>query len=154
MRPADYDFDLPEHLIAQTPAERREGSRMLLVDRKAGTFTDSSFIELPLLLRPNDLLVLNNTRVFPARLYGQSETGANIELFLVRETEQDVWEALARPARRLHPGKRIDLAADLSATVIDKLADGKVLIKMSSDGPVSELIDKYGRHTPAPVHKA
>jgi S-adenosylmethionine:tRNA ribosyltransferase-isomerase len=151
MRPSDLDFRLPENLIAQSPAERREGSRMLVVDRAKAEFADSYFSEFPTLLKPDDLLVINNTRVFPARLYGTSETGANVEVFLVRETPTGEWEALARPARRLHAGKHITFGPKLSAAVTGKLADGKVSIRFESDGDLGKLIDKYGR-TPLPPY--
>lgn len=151
MRPADLDFELPEELIAQRPSESREGSRMLVVDRANCSISDSLFSEFPSFLRPDDLLVINNTRVFPARLYGTSETGANVEVFLVRETAAGDWEALARPARRLRAGKRLIFGPELQAGVTGKLPDGKITIRFESDGDIAGLIDKYGR-TPLPPY--
>src|SRR5690348_3699307 len=101
MKLSDYDYNLPPELIAQEPLADRTASRMLTVDRSTGAIADRKFADLPSLLRRGDLLVLNNTKVFPARLLGRSDTGAQVEVFLVREIESAVWEALARPARRL-----------------------------------------------------
>lgn len=150
---ADFDFELPDGLIAQAPARRREGSRMLIVDRAAGAITDSHFSELPEMLRPSDLLVMNNTKVFPARLFGRSETGANVEIFLVREIGNGTWEALARPARRLRRGKRIVFGDRLAAVVTDKLEDGKVEIQFEfeASADLAGLIDEVGR-TPLPPY--
>src|SRR5437868_1500659 len=101
---AEFDYELPEELIAQQPLEDRSASRMLVVDRATGESSDHFFGELPGFLRADDVLVLNNTRVFPARLIGRSETGASIEVFLVEEKGDGVWETLARPVKRLRQG--------------------------------------------------
>lgn len=150
---AEFDFFLPDHLIAQSPSPHREGSRMLIVDRSKGTITDSRFLELPEILSPDDLLVMNNTKVFPARLYGKSETGANVEIFLVRDIGSGRWEALARPARRLRPGKHVVFSERLAAEVTDRLIDGKVEIRFEFDGSadLAGLIDEVGR-TPLPPY--
>ena len=107
MRITDYEFDLPDELIAQTPLEKRENSRMLVVNRAENSRRDAHFYDFPRFLRKGDVLVLNNTKVFPARLYGETETGAKIEIFLVKETDNQIWETLARPAKRLKIGKKI-----------------------------------------------
>src|SRR5919112_2371131 len=108
MRISDFDFELPEGLIAQHPLERRDASRMLVVSRGGQSWRDASFAEFPSELREGDAVVVNNTRVFPARLTGRREpTGGRVELLLVRrrvEFEGEVWEVLARPARRLEAG--------------------------------------------------
>lgn len=148
---SEFDFDLPAELIAQEPLSDRKGSRMLAVDRSEQRFSDRSFIDLPQMLRRGDVLVLNNTKVFPARLLGQSETGANIELFLVRSTEDDNWETLARPARRLHPGKRIHFGEKLTAEVIEKSEDGKVFVRFECEGDFFEVLDEIGK-TPLPPY--
>src|SRR5215216_7581064 len=105
MRISDFDYELPEGLIAQHPLERRDASRMLVVSRAEGCWRDGSFAELPAELRGGDAVVVNNTRVFPARLVGRREpTGGRVELLLVRRREdfgEGAWEVLARPARRL-----------------------------------------------------
>src|ERR1043165_7681216 len=110
MRISDFDYEVPEELIAQHPLERRDASRMLVVSRPEGSWRDSSFSEFPSELRAGDALVVNNTRVFPARLVGKREpTGGRVELLLVRRREDlgaNIWETLARPARRLEAGAR------------------------------------------------
>lgn len=155
MELADYDFRLPVELIAQEPLPQREGSRMLHISGAAGRFSDALFSDLPSILRPTDLVVLNNTRVFPARLIGRSETGARIEVFLIEEKESRVWRALAKPARRLRPGKRIDFDSKLAAYVIEKSEDGSVLVRFESEGDVDSIVEEIGR-TPLPpyIHRS
>lgn len=148
---SEFDYELPAELIAQEPLEERAGSRMLVVDRAVGSFTDSHFVELPKLLREGDVLVLNNTRVFPARLFGRSETGANVEIFLVKKNENDLWEALARPARRLRAGKRIVFGERLSVEIVEKTEDGRVLVRFEADGELFEVLDEVGK-TPLPPY--
>lgn len=151
MRLSDLDFRLPEELIAQQPLADRAASRMLVVDRRTGTFRDSVFSELPKLLRRDDVLVVNNSRVFPARLIGRSETGASVEIFLVRELGGVRWEALARPAKRLQPGKRVDFGGELSAVVVDRTDLGGVIVDLECDGDVFQAIERVGR-TPLPPY--
>jgi S-adenosylmethionine:tRNA ribosyltransferase-isomerase len=151
MRIDEFDYDLPGELIAQEPLEDRSASRMLFVDRLRNEFSDRRFVEFPSLLDEGDVLVMNNTRVFPARLVGNSETGARIELFLVEEKEPGVWEALAKPARRLSPGKRVMIGPRLDAHVIDRTEDGRVLVRLDADGDLDAAIDEYGR-TPLPPY--
>src|SRR5260370_29661383 len=111
MEISDFDYELPQELIAQHPLAKRDASRMLIVDRTTKSWRDSQFIALPDCLARGDVLVINNTRVFPARLRGQRiPTGGAIELLLLREREPNVWETLARPARRLRRGTKIGLA--------------------------------------------
>lgn len=148
---SDYYFDLPQELIAQQPLFDRQASRMLAVDRSSRTFADSQFAYLPQFLRKGDVLVLNNTKVFPARLHGKTETGAKLEIFLVREVEPCLWEALAKPARRLKPGKRISFADRLWATFIDKADDGKARIKFDANEGFDQLLDEIGK-TPLPPY--
>ena len=124
---------------------------MLVVNRASCDVSDRSFTDLPQFLCSDDVLVLNNTKVFPARLFGQSETGANIEIFLVRETADGSWETLARPARRLSAGKRIYFGDKLIAEVTEKTADGKVLVKFESVGDFYKVLDEIGR-TPLPPY--
>ena len=148
---SDFDFELPEQLIAQVPLEHRENSRMLHVDRSAKTFADEQFSNLARFLNPDDVLVLNNTKVFPARLLGQSETGAAVEIFLIRELGDMLWETLAKPGRRLKEGKRIDFDPRLSATVNEKRDDGKIVVRFETDGDLDEIISDIGR-TPLPPY--
>lgn len=147
----DFDFDLPDELIAQKPLESRENSRMLCVNRQENAWRDENFANFPNLLKETDILVLNNTKVFPARLLGKSETGANIELFLVKETEQGLWETLARPARRLKTGKKVLFGENLTAEVLEKTEEGRVIVKFESNGDFDETLDKIGK-TPLPPY--
>ena len=127
------------------PSEERQRSRVLLVNRAEGSVVDASFSDLPTLLRPDDVLILNNTKVFPARLRGVTESGAQIEIFLVRQTAQDEWEALARPGRRLKPGKKIVLGEKLHGEIVEKMRDGKVIVRFHADGNLDEMIDNIGQ---------
>ncbi len=151
MQLSDFDYNLPEDLIAQQPAARREGSKMLCVDRQTASFTDHSFADLPSFLRPDDLLVLNNTKVFPARLFGKTQTGAVVEIFLIEETGPNTWAALARPAKRLTPDKKIIFSDLLTAELVEKHDDGKVSIRFSPDGDLMEIIETLGK-TPLPPY--
>ncbi|HMJ08438.1 MAG TPA: tRNA preQ1(34) S-adenosylmethionine ribosyltransferase-isomerase QueA [Pyrinomonadaceae bacterium] len=151
MNLSDFDYALPEHLIAQEPLAGRDDSRMLAVSRARQTYRDQRFHELPDHLTVGDVLVLNNTKVFPARLAGRLETGAAIELFLIEENQDNIWTALARPGRRLKPGKRILFDNDLSSEVLEKLADGKILVRFDAERPVFDLIEQTGK-TPLPPY--
>lgn len=148
---SDFDFDLPEELIAQTPLERRESSRMLIVNRTEKTFADERFYNFPHFLKKTDVLVLNNTKVFPARLFGQTETGAKIELFLVQNIENQTWETLSKPARRLKTGKRIRFGDNLTAEVLDKTTEGRVVVKFETTENLDKILDEIGQ-TPLPPY--
>ena len=148
----EFDFELPDELIASEALPERSASRMLAMDRGSGTFGDSRFADLPGFLQEGDVLVLNNTRVFPARLFGRIATGANVEIFLVEELEAGVWSTLARPAKRLAAGKRIDFGPDLTAEVLERDVDGgRVRLKFESESGIDEMIDRFGR-TPLPPY--
>lgn len=151
MQLSDFEFELPESLIAQQPPENREDARMLLVDRENNGFSDATFREFPARLAKGDVLVLNNTKVFPARLRGKLETGAAIEIFLVEETGQNCWTALAKPGRRLKPGKRVLFGDELSATVEGKFASGQLAIRFESAGSVDTIMEAAGQ-TPLPPY--
>ena len=153
MRISDFDYELPEELIAQAPLARRDGSRMLIVDRASQTWHDTRFTDLPKYFRANDALVLNNTRVFPARLHGQrSPSGGAVEILLLREVKPNVWQTLIRPARRLQTGARIAFAnSKLIAEVVESLDDGLRLIKFESEEPFERIIDELG-DTPLPPY--
>lgn len=124
---------------------------MLIVSRAAQNFTDGRFFNLPEFLKPTDVVVLNNTRVFPARLVGKRETGARVEVFLVREIADSTWETLARPARRLKTGKRISFGEHLTAQVLDKTDEGKVVVRFEADGDFNEILESVGQ-TPLPPY--
>ncbi|HXG82877.1 MAG TPA: tRNA preQ1(34) S-adenosylmethionine ribosyltransferase-isomerase QueA [Pyrinomonadaceae bacterium] len=148
---SDFYFDLPEELIAQAPLERRESSRMLIVNQNEKTFADENFYNFPRFLKKTDVLVLNNTKVFPARLFGESETGAKIELFLVQNLENQIWETLAKPARRLKTGKRIRFGENLRAEVLDKNEEGRVVVQFETQKDFDEVLDEIGQ-TPLPPY--
>jgi S-adenosylmethionine:tRNA ribosyltransferase-isomerase len=143
---SEFDYQLPESLIAQEPLPERDASRMLIVDRATKTWRDSRFQELPSQLLEGDVLVINNTRVFPARLRGQRRPfGGAVELLLVREVEANTWEALARPARRLKPGTEISFAnSDMRAQVTACLDHGVRLVKFDATENLDDLIDRLG----------
>ncbi len=147
----DFDFELPEQLIAQEPAEKRENSRMLVLNRYEQNFSDSHFYNFPKFLRKDDVLVLNNTKVFPARLFGETETGAKAEIFLVREIQTKAWEILARPARRLKSGKKILFGENLKAEVLEKNAGGRIIIQFETNENFDEILDRIGK-TPLPPY--
>ena len=150
---SDYNYELPEELIAQHPLDERGGARMLLIDRERGEWQDSQFAELPSYIRAGDVVVINNTRVFPARLVGRREvTGGRVELFLVRELEPLVWETLARPARRLQNDARVSFGDErLRAQVVDVLEDGRRTVRFECDGSLEEAIEELGQ-TPLPPY--
>ena len=151
MQITDYEFDLPDELIAQTPLEKRENSRMLVVNRAENSRRDAHFYDFPRFLQKGDVLVLNNTKVFPARLYGETETGAKIEIFLVKETDNQIWETLARPAKRLKIGKKIVFNENLTAEVIERSEEGRVYIRFHANRNFDEILDKIGK-TPLPPY--
>jgi S-adenosylmethionine:tRNA ribosyltransferase-isomerase len=148
---SEFDYHLPEELIAQSPADRRDESRMLVVDRSTQNVSDLRFTDVVEFLKSGDLLVVNNTKVFPARLIGQSETGARVEIFLIRQDAAGCWETLARPAKRLHPGKKLSFASNLSAEVVEKMPEGKVRVRFESEGNFYEILDEIGK-TPLPPY--
>jgi S-adenosylmethionine:tRNA ribosyltransferase-isomerase len=149
---SDFDYELPEELIAQHPAERRDASRMLVLSREGGDWRDSSFSELPSELREGDVLVVNNTRVFPARLEGRREpSGGRVELLLVRRLKGEggaqVWEALARPARRLGEGESLSFGdGRLRASIIRVPGEGpERVLRFESEGDFDALLEEFGR---------
>ena len=143
---SDFYFDLPEELIAQDPLADRSGSRMLMLDKTDGRIEHHIFKEIVDYLRPGDCLVLNNTKVLPARLSGRREnTGGAIEVLLLKRKGDDVWETLVKPGRKAKPGTRI-LFGDgcLQAEVLDVVEDGNRLIRFSYEGIFEEVLDRLG----------
>jgi S-adenosylmethionine:tRNA ribosyltransferase-isomerase len=143
---SDFDYELPEELIAQHPLPERDASRMLVVDREPRSLSDQQFVSLPKYLRAGDCVVLNNTKVFPARLMGERvPSGGTSEVLLLREIEPNLWEVLARPARRLRIGARISFGdGRLQATVTAANEDGTRLIQFEPRDNLSNLIDEVG----------
>jgi len=153
VRISDFDYDLPEELIAQQPLSQRDASRLLVVNRETGTFTDTQFVSVTNYLQAGDCLVLNNTKVFPARLLGRRiPTGGSVEVLLLSELEPFVWQVLARPGRRLRAGTRIEFdRSKLSATVVDSPDDGTRVIKFDQVPELLKTIDEIGE-TPLPPY--
>ncbi len=146
MNTADFDFDLPEELIAQTPLEKRDASRLLVVDKETGAFSDQHFDQIIDQLHPGDALVMNNTRVLPARLYGiKPETGGHVELLLLKNTQGDDWEVLAKPAKRLRVGAQISFGdGRLTATVVDEIEHGGRIVRFGYEGIFLEVLESLG----------
>ena len=146
MKVEDFDFHLPEELIAQTPLEDRTASRLMIVDRKTGAVEHSHFPQIVDELKKGDCLVLNDTRVMPARLYGvKEETGAHIEVLLLKQGNDDEWETLVKPAKRVKVGTEIVFGEGLlKATCTAELDHGGRLFKFSYDGIFYEILDQLG----------
>lgn len=146
MKTSDFDFDLPEELIAQTPLERRDASRLLVMDKTTGELEHRHFYELPQFLRKGDCLVLNNSRVLPAHLIGQRLPGGGAcEVLLLTEKGDGVWECLVRPGRRLKPGAKMTFGeGKLTATVEQELSDGNRLVKFHYEGIFLEVLEELG----------
>lgn len=146
MKTSDFDYNLPEHLIAQTPLKERSSSRLLVMDRFTGEIEHTKFASILDYLQRGDVLVLNDTKVIPARLIGSKmETNATIELLLLKEIGEDTWECLSRPFKRLHVGTKIEFGNSLLvAEVIELKTEGMVIVKFSYEGIFLEILDKLG----------
>ncbi|HYV82840.1 MAG TPA: tRNA preQ1(34) S-adenosylmethionine ribosyltransferase-isomerase QueA [Pyrinomonadaceae bacterium] len=153
MRIADFDYELPAELIAQTPLEERDASRMLVLDRREETWADSGFKEFTKYLRPNDVVVVNNSRVIPARLLGRrEESGGQVEIFLVREIEPEVWEALVRPGGRLKKGARAVFGdGQLIAEMLDEPGPELRRVRFHCEGQFHDVLAQIGS-TPLPPY--
>ena len=146
MKTHDFYYELPEELIAQHPAAVRSDSRLLLLDKKTGEYKDRKFYELPEFLDPGDLLVINNTRVIPARLMGvRSDTGSVVEIFLLKRLDEKRWETLARPGKKVRQGRRITfLEGELEAECEDVLESGNRIMRFDYEGIWEEVLDRAG----------
>ena len=149
---SDFDYDLPEELIAQAPLPQRDASRMLVLDRRTQTWTDRTFHNFVDYVSPNDVVVVNNTRVIPARLIGKRRpAGGRVEIFLVRQLPEDTWEALVRPGGRLKPGSIVDFGAHLSGEIIDEPGTEIRHVKFKCEGSFEEELARVGV-TPLPPY--
>lgn len=146
LKKSDFYFDLPEELIAQDPLEDRSSSRLLVLDKETGETSHHIFKEVINYLNPGDCLVLNNTKVIPARLIGHKEdTGAAIEVLLLKRKENDIWETLVKPGKKCKPGTKIVFGEGLlHATVLETVEDGNRLIRFSYKGIFEEILDRLG----------
>ena len=142
----DFDYDLPQELIAQTPLKERDQSRLLVLDSKTGKYQDDYFYNVIDRLNPGDALVMNDSRVMPARLYGvQPETGGHVEVLLLNNTDGDNWETLVKPAKRAKVGTEISFGdGKLTATVTEELEHGGRMIEFHYDGIFMEILDQLG----------
>jgi S-adenosylmethionine:tRNA ribosyltransferase-isomerase len=146
LRTADFDFDLPPDRIAQTPAERRDASRLLVLDRATGEIRHRVFADLTDLVPAGDALVLNETRVFPARLVGKKPTGAAAEVFLLHPEggDETLWRALVRPGGKLKPGRTVEIGPELSVEIVDSTGEGDRVVRLVTPLPLAEALDRYG----------
>ncbi len=155
MKTSDFNYELPEELIAQTPLERRDASRLLTLDKRTGETGHFHFYDLPKFLRPGDCLVLNDSRVLPARLIGHRPTGGVCEVLLLTDRGGDLWECLVRPGRTLRPGAEVRFGdGQLTARVEAELEDGKRLVRFSYRGIFLEVLEQLGRMPLPPYIKA
>ena len=152
MRLSEFDYELPSELIAQKPLAERDASRMLVVDRQTQTWADRTFTEFTGYVRENDVVVVNNSRVIPARLQGRrEETGGQVEIFLVRELEPKIWEALVRPSARLKRGAKVDFNEHLKAELIDDPGAELRRVRFHCERSFEELLGEVGS-TPLPPY--
>jgi len=142
----DFSYELPEELIAQDPLERRSDSRLMVLDKHTGEREHRHFYDLPEYLRKGDCLVINNTRVIPARLYGTKEdTGASVEILLLKRHTDTKWETLVRPGKKCRKGARITFGdGSLKAEIVDVLEDGNRMVEFSFEGIFEEVLDRLG----------
>ncbi|MBP2643081.1 MAG: queA [Firmicutes bacterium] len=152
MQVSDFDYDLPEELIAQFPVVERDHSRLLVLNRTYGQFKHQHFYDLPDYLSPGDTVVFNNTKVIPARLIGHKDgTGAKVEVFLLNRLENDRWEALVKPGRKLRPGTVVSFSDDLKCKILDITDFGGRIVQFIYDGIFEEILDRLGE-TPLPPY--
>ena len=147
MKTSDFYYDLPQELIAQTPMEKRDGSRLMTLDRRTGETGHRHFYDLPSLLRPGDCLIMNDSRVLPARLLGRRLPGGGAcEVLLLSDKGENVWECLVRPGRKLRAGARMTFGdGSLTAEVAEELADGNRLVRFAYEGIFLEVLERLGK---------
>ena len=146
MKKSDFDFELPEELIAQTPIQQRDHSRLMHLDKRTGEIEHHHFYELPQFLRKGDCLVLNDSRVLPARLIGSRSTGGSVELVLLRDLGEGRWECLSRPGRKTKPGTELHFGeGELTATVESIAEGGNRIVKFHYEGIFLEVLERLGK---------
>lgn len=155
MKKSDFYFELPEELIAQTPLEKRDSSRLLHLNKATGEIEHTQFNQLKNYLKPGDCLVLNDSRVLPARLYGTRSTGGSVEVVLLRDLGGGKWECLTRPGKKTRPGAKIFFGnGELKATVTDVIEDGNRILQFEYEGIFLETLEKLGKMPLPPYIKA
>ena len=146
MKKSDFYYDLPENLIAQTPLEQRDSSRMLVMDRANGELSHRHFFDICEFLREGDLLVMNDSRVIPARIFGKkADTGAEVEFLLLKQVENDSWETLVKPGKKAKIGTRFDFAGIMQGEITDIIDEGIRIIKFQSDENIYSALDRIGQ---------
>ena len=142
---SDFNYELPEELIAQTPIEKRDESRLMVLNKEKQTIEHKTFKNIIDYLEPGDVLVRNNTKVIPARLYGKKETGANVEFLLLNNIEGDIWECIVRPGNKLHIGTKVNFGEGLlKAEILEVMPGGTRKVKFSYQGIFNEILDQIG----------
>lgn len=145
MKVSEFNYNLPEELIAQTPLEKRDESRLMVLDREKQTIENKTFKDIIDYLEPGDCLVRNNTKVIPARIYGKKETGANIEFLLLNNIEGDIWESIVRPGNKLHVGTKVIFGDGLlTAEILEIMPGGTRKVKFFYEGIFNEILDQIG----------
>jgi len=145
MRLSDFKYNLPERLIAQEPVSPRDSAKMLVIDRESGTLEDRTFSDFPEYIKKGDALVINITKVFPARLKGYKEkTDADIEVFLLRQLNESLWEVMVKPARKVRTGNTITVAENVTCEVIDNTTSGGRVVRFHYEGDFEKIIERYG----------
>ena len=145
MKVSEFNYELPEELIAQTPLEKRDESRLMVLNREEQTIEHKTFKDIIDYLKPGDVLVRNNTKVIPARLYGKKETGANVEFLLLNNQEGDIWECIVRPGNKLHVGTKVIFGEGLlTAEILEILPGGTRKVKFYYNGIFNEILDQIG----------
>ena len=153
MHLSEYDFELPQHLIAQNPLGDRSASRLLSLDRSSKQIGHRCFTDLPELLRDGDLLVRNETRVIPARLLGKKESGGQVELLLVKQCDpvQNIWRCMTRSSKPVRVGARLDFSAGVYGEVVEAIEDGHRLVRFAPSDNFLETLERVG-HMPLPPY--
>jgi len=142
---SDFNYELPKELIAQHPYDKRDEARLMVLDRKTQSIEHKLFKDIIDYLNPGDCLVINNTKVIPARLYGKKDTGAHVEVLLLKRIEGDIWEAMVRPGNKLRPGAKVEFGDGiLKATILEVLEGGNRKVEFEYDGIFNEILDKVG----------
>ena len=151
MRTEDFDYELPEELIAQTPVEPRDASRLLVYDRGADEVRHMHFYDLPDFLKAGDLLVRNNTRVLPARIFSFTKNGGKVEILLLKRLNLTDWEVLVKPGKKARPGAQLVVNNELSLTVLSTGEEGSRIVRFAFDGVFEDILSKVGE-TPLPPY--
>ena len=145
MKVSDFNYELPEELIAQTPYDKRDEARLMVIDKNTQTIEHKIFKDVIDYLEPGDCLVINNTKVLPARLYGKKDTGANVEFLLLKRIDKDDWEVMVRPGNKLKPGSKASFGDGLlNAEILEVLEGGNRRVRFQYDGIFNEILDKIG----------